>query len=98
MYREKSPHPCIELLLLGTLQYFVHRWTLDDLEEQTMISEEVHKLFLHAYISWGSTSFYNKYVVTPNNEDEMKVNSKEYAIAGLPGCLGSQDATHIGMH
>jgi hypothetical protein len=27
----------------------------------------------------------------------VKTNSKEYDVAGLPGCLGSQDATHIGM-
>jgi hypothetical protein len=92
--KKSSP---IELLLLGTLRYLGRAWTLDDLEEQTMISEEVHRLFLHAYISWGSTSFYERYVVTPRDEDELQTNSREYEMAGLPGCIGSQDATHIGM-
>jgi hypothetical protein len=88
----------IELLLLGTLRYLGRGWTLDDLEEQTMICEEVHRRFLHAYISWGATDLYQRYVVTPANKDEVTTNSAEYHIAGLPGCLGSQDATHIGMH
>jgi hypothetical protein len=87
----------IELLLLGTLRYLGRGWTLDDLEEQTMICEEVHRRFLHVYISWGSTHLFQRYVVTPANKDEIEKNSREYAMAGLPGCLGSQDATHIGM-
>jgi hypothetical protein len=63
-----------------------------------MICEEVHRRFLHAYISWGSTHLYEKYVVTPASKTNVEENSKEYSIAGLPGCIGSQDATHIGMH
>ena len=88
----------VELLLLGALRYLGRGWTLDDLEEQTMICEEVHRRFLHAYISWGSTHFFERYVVAPSNKVDVEANSKEYGIAGLPGCMGSQDATHIGMH
>ena len=33
----------IELLLLGTLRYLGRGWTLDDLEEQTTISEETYR-------------------------------------------------------
>ena len=87
----------IELLLLGALRYLGRAWTLDDLEEQTMICEEVHRRFVHAYITWGSTHFFERYVVTPATKDDVEANSKEYASAGLPGCIGSQDATHIGM-
>ena len=50
----------IELLLLGTLRYLGRGWTLDDLHEQTTISEEVHRSFLHVYIHWGASAFYHK--------------------------------------
>jgi len=41
----------IEILLLGALQFLGRCWTLDDLEEQTMISQETHRRFLHLHIS-----------------------------------------------
>lgn len=93
--KQSSP---IELLLLATLRYLGRGWTFDDMEEQTLICEEVHRRFLHVYIQWASTYLYQKYVVLPRNNEELKQSSSEYELAGLPGCLGSQDATHIGMH
>ena len=40
----------IELLLLGTLRFLGRGWTLDDLEEQMMISQETHRCFcMHIY-------------------------------------------------
>jgi hypothetical protein len=35
----------IELLVLGLLRYLGRGWTFDDIEEQTAISNEVHRLF-----------------------------------------------------
>lgn len=87
----------IELLLLGTLRYLGRGWTLDDLEEQTAISEETHRRFLHVYLFWGSTALYDKYVYLPATSEEARKCAEEYAMAGFPGCLGSGDATHIGM-
>ena len=56
---EKAHVLNIELLLKeGTLRYLGRGWTLDDLEEQTLICEEVHRRFLHTYISFGSTHLY----------------------------------------
>jgi len=87
----------IELLLLGTLRFLGRGWTLDDLEEQTMISQETHRCFLHAYISWGATVLYEKHVILPMGYQDIADNCHEYNIAGFPGCIGSQDATHVGM-
>mmetsp|Transcript_13561 Transcript_13561/g.21152 ORF Transcript_13561/g.21152 Transcript_13561/m.21152 type:complete len:162 (-) Transcript_13561:173-658(-) len=92
----RTPMP-LELLLLGTLRYLGRSWTLDDLEEATTISEETHRHFLHVYLLLGSTYLYDKYVVLPESSDEIDKNSYEFFIAGLPGALGSQDATHISM-
>ena len=86
----------IELLLLGALRFLGRGWTIDDLEEQTMISQETHRKFIHVYLSWGSTVFYQKHVYLPTSEG-IAESSYEYTIAGFPGCIGSQDATHVGM-
>lgn len=87
----------IELLVLGALRYIGRGWCLDDLEEQTCISEETHRRFIHVFIAWGSTTFYEKYVRLPKDATEAMEWSSEYSRAGLPGCLSSGDATHVGM-
>ena len=84
---ESSP---IELLLLGTLRYLGRGWCLDDLEEQTCISEETHRRFLHVYLLWGSTTFYDKYVTLPLNGEEARGWAEEYMMAGFMGCIESE--------
>jgi hypothetical protein len=38
---------------------------------------------------------YKKFVVAPKTADDAKQHTPEYEKAGLPGCIGSMDATHI---
>jgi len=92
--RESSP---IELLLLGTLQYLGRGWTFDDLEEQTAINEETHRQFFHVFILFGSTVLYNKYVKAPRTKEEASDCAYEMGLAGFHGCIGSSDATHVGL-
>ena len=91
-----SPSP-LSLLVLGTLRYLGRGWTFDDLSESTGISEDVHRCFFHTFILWGSTFLYSKFVVAPEDFDSLKTHMKEYSLAGLNGCFGSMDATHIAM-
>jgi len=72
-------------------------WTFDDLEEQTAISAEVHRSFYHVYTEWCSTVLFKKYVTYPTFE-EAKEYSRDYELAGFPGCIGSGDGTHVMMH
>jgi len=37
-------------------------WTFDDLEEQTLISTEVHRNLFHEFIRIGGTILYEEYV------------------------------------
>ncbi len=85
----------IELLVLGALRYLGRGWTFDDIEECTAVSQEVHRVFFGKFIEFSSTVLYNKYVVYPKNFEEAKDHMKEFTVAGLPGALGSTDATHI---
>ena len=93
--RDASP---IELLLLGTLRYLGRGAKLDDMEENTAISAETHRLFLHAFLEFGSTTLHEKFVVFPNTIEDAHVHQIDFADAGLPGCIGSMDATHVAMH
>lgn len=92
--REPSP---FELLLLGALRYLGRGWTFDDLEESTSISEECHRQFFHVFLKWGSTALFNKLVIAPANANEASTHMHEMQQAGFDGCVGSVDATHVGM-
>jgi hypothetical protein len=90
--REPTP---LSLLILCVLRYLGRGWTLDDLSENTGISREVIRCFMHKFLVFGSTVLYEKYVVAPTTVGDFEHHSHEYAKAGLPGCIGSMDATHI---
>ena len=90
--RESSP---IELLILGAMRYLGRGWTFDDLEEATAISQDVHRVFFHKFIEFGSTTLYDRYVVYPTTYEEVKQHMAEFAMAGMHGACGSSDATHI---
>ena len=90
-----QPAAPLALLILCVLRYLGRGWTLDDLSENTGISEEVIRVFLHAFLLFGSTVLFNKYVVAPTTSAEAAEHTQEYLIAGLPGGVGSCDATHV---
>jgi hypothetical protein len=85
----------ISLLLLCTLRYLGRGWTFDDCAESCAISEEVVRVFFHCFVMYGSTVLYEKYVKYPQTAEEAKNHMAEFAMAGLPGALGSTDATHV---
>ena len=82
-------------MILTALRYLGRGWTFDDLSESTGISEEVIRVFFHTFIEYGSTILYNQHVIAPQNTFEAKSHSYEFEVAGLPGAIGSMDATHI---
>ena len=83
------------VLVLGSLHYIGHGWTFDDIEEQTTISREMHRLFFHNFINFCSTSLYLWFVLTPLHLPEAWPNMQKYQYAGFPGCVSSTDCTHI---
>jgi hypothetical protein len=64
------------------------------LEENTGINEETHKVFFHEWIRFGKEVLYEMFVCIPSTSEEARC--LEYEWAGLPGCCGSMDATHVG--
>ena len=91
-----NPPAPLSLLVLTALRYLGRGWTFDDLSEATGIGEEVCRVFFHTFIEYGSTILFDRYVLTPENvEDAAKRHEYEFRIAGLPGAIGSMDATHV---
>ena len=85
-----QPAAPLPLLILCVLRYLGRGWTLDDLSENTGISEEVIRVFLHSFL------LFDEYVIAPTTPPaEAAHHTREYFIAGLPGCVGACDATHI---
>ena len=81
--------------MLTALRYLGRGSTFDDLEESTAVSLETIRKFLLQFIRFGSSSLFNEFVQAPNTEEELKLCEREFAMAGLPGCVGSTDATHV---
>jgi hypothetical protein len=69
----------------------------DDLEESTLISAEVHHNFLHQFLDIGSNVLYPIYVSIPLTQEELENHTREFALAGFHGCIGSTDATHVAI-
>jgi hypothetical protein len=91
----KAPHP-LELKILGALRYLGRGWTFDDLEEATAISAGTHCRFFKDFITWGSTTLFQEYVVEPaDDQSTASKHQHEFALAGCHGAIGSTDAVHI---
>jgi hypothetical protein len=85
----------LEILVLGALRYLGRGWTFDDLEEASGISEESHRLFLHAFVAAAKEHLFPKWVKPPKTNEEVKDCMAEFEEAGFNGCIGSTDATHV---
>jgi hypothetical protein len=90
--RESAP---IHLMILTSLWYLGRGWTFDDCEEATAVSEDVCRVFFHEFIHFGQNVLYPKYVMAPNSLEDAAACSAKFAQAGLPGAIGSMDATHV---
>ena len=75
------------------MRYLGRGWTFDDLEESTGIDEETHRQFFHCFIKWGAEILYKNYVQVPASSEDAR--SPEFEAAGMRGCIGSMDATHV---
>ena len=87
----------LELLVLGTLRILGRGGPFDSLTETTYVSGETHRIFFHAFISWGSRFMYLEFGFYPRMQQETQANLNEMELGGMPGCVGSTDATHIAL-
>jgi len=76
-----QPSP-IELMFLEALQYLRRGWTFDDLCESTGVHEEVHQVFFHVFVDYGSSILYCKFVVMPKTQEEAATHMHEMSCDG----------------
>jgi hypothetical protein len=67
------------------------------LEENTLISCEVHCNYFHEFIVIGANVLYPLYVLTPATAEDCKTQMHEFMQAGFNGAIGSTDATHLAI-
>ena len=91
------PPSDIRLLFLGTLRYLGRAHMFDDACESTYISGDVHRVFFNAFLEYGSTVLYEKYVLSPLVTMDKSCIEKLFNTSALNGCYGSSDGTHIGL-
>jgi hypothetical protein len=96
-WKKRNSTSPIELLILGGFRYLGRGWTFDDLEENTLISCEVHRNYFHEFIVVGANVLYPLYVVTPATGEECETHMHEFMQAGFNGAIGSTDATHVAI-
>jgi hypothetical protein len=58
--------------------YLGRGFTFDDCEECTAISEDVHRVFFHEFINVGSTTLFDRYVITPKRTCAWKFVRSSY--------------------
>ena len=87
----------LKLLLLGSLRYLGRAWTFDDIHEANGISRETNRNFFSVFMEYGSTNLYKKYVLDVADSIDIANHENLFAMAGMNGCVGSGDATHIMM-
>ena len=93
----KKPGTPIELLVLADLQYIGRAWTIDDLEEATVINCETLRLSIHKCIEFGSTTLYDKYGIVPMTFEQLSDCAQDFMISVVVYFIGSTDDTHIVM-
>ncbi len=83
---------------IACTRFFAVSWSRLDIRwhwRGNAISKEVHRVFFHKFIRFGSTELFSKLVVTPISMADALTHMAEFSSAGLPGCIGSINCTHI---
>ena len=89
--------PDIKLLLLGVLRYFGRGWKFDNISEANGISIDTNREFMYIFIEYGRTVLYKKHVIDENVNINIRESEYLFRQAGFNGCIGSTDATYVGM-
>ena len=83
--------------MLGILRYLGQAHTFDDAYESTYISGNIHRVFFNTFLRYRSVVLYEKHVLSLLATIDKSHIEKLFNIAGLNGCYGSSDSTHISL-
>jgi hypothetical protein len=85
----------LELKILAVLRVLGRGYCFDGVEELTLISAEVLRIFFRKFCTMFSRENFDKYCNPPETEVEIANAMEVYTKLGLPGCIGSADCVHI---
>ena len=87
--------PPIELLVLCSLNALGRGTVFDQFEELAGISGQTVRKFFLKFCEFGARVLAKEYIALPQTQEDFEENSKEFEVAGLPGCLGCTDGVQI---
>jgi Plant transposon protein len=90
-----NPTAPLELKILAVLRVLGRGYCLDGVEELTLISAEVLRVFFRKWCNLFSKENFSKYCNHPKTEEEIAETVLIHTKLGLPGCFGSADCVHI---
>ena len=93
LHQESTPLPL--LVFLCALWYLGCGWTFNDLSENTGISKEVIRISYANSSCSAALNFQKVCCYSNKGREDAAHHTEEYRQAGLLGCVGSTDATHI---
>ena len=77
----------IELKILATLRVLGRGYCFDGVEELTLISAEVLRLFFRKFCKLFSEEYFHEYCSPPKSDEEIASAVSIYGKLGLPGCI-----------
>lgn len=85
----------LELKVLSVLRVLGRGYCFDGVEELTLISAEVLRMFFKKFCYWFARELFSKYCNPPETPEEIAISTNIYERLGLPGCVGSTDCVHV---
>jgi Plant transposon protein len=84
----------LELKILAVLRVLGRGYCFDGVEELTLISAEVLRVFFRKWCTLFARENFSKYCNHPKTEEEIAETVFIYTKLGLRGCVGSADCVH----
>ena len=92
----EGPHCApLELKVLGVFRVLGRATCFDGINELSLISEEVHRVFFHKFTEKFVERFFTEFVHPPQNSEELNETVEIYAKLGLHGAMSSTDGVHL---
>lgn len=80
---------------IGCLRILGRGMCLDGIRELSGVSMEVQRNFFHKFCHMFANKQFDVYCNAPTDPEEIYRIASEYAMLGIPGCIGSTDCVHI---
>ena len=83
--------------LLGAFGCIGRAWKFDNIEDETAMSRETNRQHFIVFIECRSSMLYKRCVLDLSLNGMIVKHESSFNLVGFNGCIGSTDATRVGM-